>query len=177
MIELSSRQWMELRHAYGPATDIPNLLRHARRARSRGTEEDPWHLLWSALCHQFDVYSGSIAALPHLVDIASERPPAERLDPLSLAGAIETYRHCPGGPDIPGNLEDTYRAALERAAVLTVEAMEQERDADAYEGLLAALAAFHGHPRLAAGIDGLEDRMICPECDKEFETPGFGLIS
>ena len=178
MVELASRLWKEYRHAYGPATDIPDLLRQARGTpRTRRSDEEPWHSLWSALCHQYDVYSGSIAALPHLVDMAVERRPTDRLDPLLLAGAIETYRYRQGGPDIPSYLEATYRAALARAAQLTVEALEQEWDEDAYGGLLAALAAFQGHPRLAAGLNGLEPRLICPKCDKEFETPGFDLMS
>lgn len=177
MVELASPLWREYRHAYGPATDIPDLLRQARgTARTQRSDEEPWHSLWSALCHQYDVYSGSIAALPHLVEMAVERRPTDRLDPLLLAGAIETYRHRQGGPEIPSYLEATYRAALARAAQLTVEALEQERDEDAYRCLLAALAAFQEHPRLAAGVDGLEPRMICPECDKEFETPGFNLL-
>jgi hypothetical protein len=178
MVELASRLWKEYRHAYGPATDIPDLLRQARATpRTRRADEEPWHSLWSALCHQYDVYSASIAALPHLVEMAGERRPADRLEPLLLAGAIETYRHRQGGPDIPSHLEATYRSALARAASLTVEALEQERDEDAYRGLLAALAAFQGYPRLAAGINSLESRMICPECDKEFETPGVDLMS
>jgi hypothetical protein len=85
--------------------------------------------LWEEYRH---AYSASIAALPHLVDIAGERRPIERLDPLLLAGAIETYRHRPGGPGIPSYLEATYRGTLDRDAVLTVEAMQQERDPDAY---------------------------------------------
>jgi hypothetical protein len=178
MVELSSRLWKEYRHAYGPATDIPDLLRQARHApRTRRSDEEPWFSLWSALCHQDDVYSGSIAALPHLIEIASERLPLERRDALLLAGAIETYRHRPGGPDIPSYLEVTYRTALSRAADLTVGALNLERDGASYAGLLAALAAFQGHPRLAAGINNMEPRMICPNCDKEFETPGFDLFA
>jgi hypothetical protein len=145
--------------------------------RTQRVDEEPWHSLWSALCHQYDVYSGSIAALPHLVDMAGERRPADRLDPLLLAGAIETYRHRQGGPEIPSDLEATYRAALGRGAGLTGEALAEERDEDAYRGLQAALAAFHGYPRLAAGLNALETRMICPECDKEFETPGFDMMT
>jgi hypothetical protein len=177
MVEPASRPWNEYRHAYGPATDIPDLLRQARHAPpSRRSDEEPWHSLWSALCHQYDVYSGSIAALPHLVEIARERRPVDRKDALLLAGAIETYRHRPGGPEVPRYLVVTYRAALSRAAALTVEALDLERDDDAYAGLLAALAAFQGRPRLAAGVNGMEPRMICPECDKEFDTPGFDLF-
>jgi hypothetical protein len=178
MVELASQLWKEYRHAYGPATDIPDLLRRARHAPpSRRSNDEPWHSLWSALCHQYDVYSGSIAALPHLVEIASERRPPDRKDALLLAGAIETYRHRQGGPDIPTDLQVPYRAALSRATELTVEALDHEQDDATYAGLLAALATFQGRPRLAAGVNAMEPRMICPECDKEFETPGFDLFA
>jgi len=106
--------------------------------------------LGKAVAHQ-DAPERGAAMQAHDGSSRLLRRPTDRLDPLLLAGAIETYRYRQGGPDIPSYLEATYRAALARAAQLTVEALEQERDEDAYGGLLAALAAFQGHPRLAAG--------------------------
>lgn len=175
MIELDSLRWSEFRHAYGPAADIPDLLRQASRVPAdRTATEGPWFALWSALCHQFDVYSASIAAVPHLVAIAADRPPAARVDPLALAGAIETYRHRPGGPTVPSELIASHAAAISRAAVLTAEALSASpEDCGA---LLSALAAFQGQPQLAAAIAGLEQRSVCPACDHQFVTPGYDLF-
>jgi hypothetical protein len=177
MVELASRLWKEYRHAYGPATDIPDLLRQARSSPpTRDPNAEPWFSLWSALCHQYDTYSGSVAALPHLIAIAEERAPGDRVDSLLLAGAIEAYRHRPNGPAIPSYLEATYRRALDRAAVLTMEALSLERDESFYSGLLAALAAFQGYPHLAAALDALDAEITCPDCDKTFVTPGYDLF-
>ncbi|MGW9032770.1 hypothetical protein ACWGQ5_54400 [Streptomyces sp. NPDC055722] len=77
--------WSQLRHAYGPADDIPGFF-----ARLAGGQEDEevWHDLWSALCHQGTVYEASYAALPVLADIATGRAPGERKQAVLMAGLI-----------------------------------------------------------------------------------------
>ena len=177
MVELSSRLWHELRHAYGPASNVPDLLRAARNvAAPSGANKEPWHSLWSALCHQYDVYSGSIAAFPHLVQIAAERRPMYRVDPLLLAAAIETYRHRPSGPAVPSYLEVSYRAALLNGAELTFETLSVCTDGGIYQGLLAALAAFQGQAQLAGALNALESRFVCPSCETNFTTPGYDVF-
>ena len=70
MIPLDSNKWNKLNHAYGSADDIPELLKAVYSnpySQNHSESSDFWFKLWSALCHQGDVYSGSIAAVPHLV--------------------------------------------------------------------------------------------------------------
>ncbi len=79
MLDLESPRWSELRHAYGRADNVPNLIRalaaeqeprysndldHAR------TNPTPWEEVYSKLCHQYSVYSATYAAFPHIVEIA-----------------------------------------------------------------------------------------------------------
>ena len=95
---MSTIRWDALEHAYGPASNIPGLLDLARRAPASLTSTDePWSSLWSALCHQSDVYTASYAAVPELVDIADARS-ADRdavRDCLLLASVIELERSRP----------------------------------------------------------------------------------
>jgi hypothetical protein len=72
MLDLHSARWHDLEHAYGSAGDIPDLLRQLPTAavRSPDGEREPWFTLWSALCHQGDVYPASFAAFPHIIAAA-----------------------------------------------------------------------------------------------------------
>jgi hypothetical protein len=71
MIELDSSDWHVLRHAHGPAIDVPLLLCQlsANPRPQNDHRGEPWISLWSSLCHQGDVYSASYAAVPHVVQI------------------------------------------------------------------------------------------------------------
>jgi hypothetical protein len=74
MLALDSPRWSELEHAYGPAVDIPDLLRALDDLPRSDGESEPWFSLWSALAHQGDVYSASFAAVPHVVRVLSTAP-------------------------------------------------------------------------------------------------------
>ena len=71
VLSLESTEWGELTHAYGPATNIPDLLRRLANepGPSEHREQEPWWSLWSSLCHQGDVYQASYVAVPHIVDV------------------------------------------------------------------------------------------------------------
>src|SRR5512138_155566 len=100
--------WNTLRHAYGPAGDIPALLARARTAPPPvDYRSEPWFMLWSSLYHQDDIYSASVAAVPELVTIAAER---RELAPesLFLAASIELRRNQAGAPELPPSLKIAY---------------------------------------------------------------------
>jgi hypothetical protein len=75
MITSQPVNWYFLRHAYGSADDIPALL---QKIESFPAETDwqtePWFSLWSALYHQGDIYSASIAAVPQIVSTLLRAP-------------------------------------------------------------------------------------------------------
>ena len=107
MIALDSSMWAELRHAYGAATDIPRALRSiAANPRVSSTTEGPWFELWSALCHQGDVYSASFAAVPHVIDILSANLTLACFDFFLLPASIEVARHR-SVVAIPNSLEES----------------------------------------------------------------------
>ena len=175
MLDLDSDRWRELRHAYGSAADIPALLRQLPEApvQSSDTEQEPWFTLWSALCHQSDVYSASFAAVPHIIAAAQLRPPGKRAEYLFLAGTIESMRHKASSPSLAAEYESDYRQALQAAVPLTLEGLQAESDRSWFQGLLAALAAFRRFPELGAAISDLERELDCPSCEATFIAPGY----
>src|SRR5574341_1296043 len=98
--------WSRLRHAYGPAAELPELLGRL----SPDPKDGAWDDLWSRLCHQGTAYSASFAALPKLLAIASGWQPRQRPMILSLAAAIVSAE------DVVGD-----REALTRDLAPTVE--------------------------------------------------------
>ena len=92
MSSSQSVDWHTLQHAYGAAVDVPGLL---ERIGSFPAEPDwqaePWFSLWSALYHQGDIYSASIAAVPQIVSALAAAPGKATLSfyllPTSIAVA------------------------------------------------------------------------------------------
>ncbi len=84
--------WRTLRHAYGSAEDIPELLDQL----SPDEKAPMWDELWSRVCHQDSVYSASFAVLPYLLAAASKWQPSQRVMPLMLASHIVASRDVEG---------------------------------------------------------------------------------
>jgi hypothetical protein len=158
MLDLSSPLWAELRHAYGPATDIPNLLAQLRAAPPEATwlfqdwDAEPLVSLGNALVHQCDVYPASYAALPHLVAIAAKQPAANRVICLNLVGCIAMGQQLDNAPAIPEQLQAAYATALGEAAGIILECLDLDWPDDDYKVLLSALVAVRGHGSLAETI-------------------------
>jgi hypothetical protein len=142
--------WAEFTHAYGSAANVPSLLDVARRAPAGGTyTEEPWFSLWSALCHQGDVYTASYAAVPELVAIAQARigEHAAARECVLLAGAIELERAHPQGPQpptMPAAIRGSYAEAMAVGARIGESLLEVERDPDYARALESAIAAMRG---------------------------------
>lgn len=160
---MATIEWDALQHAYGSAGDIPALLDHARRAPAgAGYQDEPWFSLWSALCHQGDVYSASYAAVPALIEIAATRQAdhAAARECVLLAGMIELERAAPDGPKpppIPASLIGSYATALAHGAELARVLRGRERDPSYARGLDIAIAAMSGDAISARQLDLLDD--------------------
>jgi hypothetical protein len=178
MLGLNSPRWKDLTHAYGSAADIPALLEQLKTAPpQKDTTTEPWFSLWSALCHQYDVYPASYAALPHIVAIASSRPAGERLDHLLFASSIEAFRHLDDAPPIPTDLQKSYLQGLKQATELILDCLKLDWPETDYRILLGALAIVRGQPQLGNAIFELDNETECPYCQKAFITRGYDLFS
>ena len=150
---LSDPQWAQLRHAYGAAADVPALLtRAATELRSGSHPESAWFELWSALCHQGDAYSASLAAVPHLVALAPAALARQSWEPLLLAASIEQARLEGRAPAVPEDWAPAYTAAIQKGRELAERALPQAWNDDARTALSGSLAVFRGNLASAQAI-------------------------
>lgn len=113
MISLRDAVWAELTHAYGPASDIPDLIsKISSHPKGKNFVGDPYCDLWSALCHQGNVYSASYAALPHLVELCRNNPHETNFSVAQLAVSIEMQRLQGRGPKVVQFLQSDYLNAV-----------------------------------------------------------------
>lgn len=183
MLALDSPRWSKLKHAYGPAADVPALIRaiadepiprysnHPAEARNNPT---PWDEVYSSLCHQFSIYSATYAAFPHIVAIAEADGLEKRVETLVLAGTIRVN----GVPDadIPNDLIDDFETAMCNVRQWSLPTFRAAKLDDRSGLPYLLLQAFGGlrHPKsvYVRSIDRLYDGEpeidACPNCHEYF---------
>jgi hypothetical protein len=124
---LDEIDWAGLCHAYGPAGDVPGLLR-ALVSESPAERRHALHELYGNIFHQGSRYEATARAVPFLVRLALDprTPRRDEIVHLLVALAIgydEAY--LPTGVDIAG-----WRAGIER--MRSVDPAQQLRDLDAW---------------------------------------------
>jgi hypothetical protein len=161
MLPLNSPRWAELSDAYGASSDIPGLLRDFEALPpDEGTEAEPYFSLWSALCHQGDVYTASYAAVPHLVRVAAGAPERVPWTVFLLVACIEVARSKGRGPAIPRDLTADYQAALAKVPEVVGSAAGADWDHWYCGAALAAIAAAKGFCQYAEAILELDPDTI-----------------
>ncbi len=79
--------WHDLNHAYGPADDVPDLLRMLL-ADDQSVRDDAWERLFGNIWHQGDIYEASAYAVPFLLRMLSYDGPPEKEELLNLLSAL-----------------------------------------------------------------------------------------
>jgi hypothetical protein len=162
MLELDDQRWSQLDDAYHTATKIPALIDalYVRQEPVESSEDEPWFSLWSALCHQDDVYTASYATVPHLVGVALRSNWPLDCGFLHLPTAIEIARNKGNGPPIPEFLEVPYRLAISNLRQCVHRFANQSMDRDFVQISSAALAVANSQHKLADAIMNLDDFWI-----------------
>ena len=171
MLPLDDPQWSSLADAYGPATDIPDLLR-ALAADPRPKPEyeaEPWFSLWSGLCHQEDVYTASYAAVPHIVAIASSAPGPIDFSFFQLPAAIEIARHRGRGPTVPTELATAYHAAIQSLVDCVALHRHDDWDEPMLLSALTAQAVAKGNYGVAEALSKLDEYLITRIINLDFD--------
>ncbi|MFD0599303.1 HEAT repeat domain-containing protein [Catellatospora coxensis] len=101
-------RWGRMRHAYGPAVEVPELLRDLADA-DRAVRETALDAMYGGVHHQGDVYACTIAAIPFLLRIAADAGRPGRADVIELLASI-------GGADDPEPRTGLYRRARQAVA-------------------------------------------------------------
>ncbi|WP_267244867.1 PBS lyase [Streptomyces sp. PR69] len=168
--------WASLKHAYGPADDVPELLRGLASA-DPAEREKALDGMYGAVHHQGDVYDSTLACIPFLLELAAADAVPDRGGVIELLTSI-------GGIDLDGDDElDPEDEEFECAANYAMAASAVTAGADVFLGLLdaddrgvrlavpVALATLHPDParvlsllrtRLAVEPDA-EVRFACVE--------------
>lgn len=165
MLGLDDPRWNALDHAYGPAGDVPDLLRAVERG-----EQELWDELVPCLCHQGTVYTASYAALPHIVRIGAAEPLAEQVLFWSFVGAVALSREA---APVPDDLRQAYEEALARAHELTLACLVPGLDEATGLELLIALAGIRRLPAIADALRCLREETVstnCPRCDSSMRV-------
>jgi len=148
MLSLDSSRWSQLRHAYGDASDIPDLLRQLESLPESQGDSEPWFSLWSALAHQGDVYSASFAAVPHVVEALAQSPRSASYEYFAFPAWVEICRQN-RNVEIPADIERAYFAALARLPFLGAEASRRDWDIATFGSVMGAIAAAKGQHKIA----------------------------
>jgi hypothetical protein len=153
MLDLDSPEWGALAHAYGTAHDIPALLRDLCHFPPEGMQDDgTWHMLWSSLCHQSDIYPASFAAVPPLLQMAAAWPQGITTSFLLLPTCIEISRQTGRFPPVPEALAAPYFDAIRSLPLIVAACGEREWNDGFARTASAALCAAKGHGALADAI-------------------------
>ncbi len=148
MLSLDSPDWGRLQHAYGPALDIPDLLRQLEGLPSSEGMAEPWFSIWSALAHQGDVYPASFAAVPHVVRVLASAPYRAPMVFFQFPAWVEICRSRKD-VSVPAELLPAYIGALRQLPVLIGAAAGRAWGADFLRCAMAALAAAKGFAEVA----------------------------
>ncbi|MET8229936.1 hypothetical protein ABZS77_04565 [Micromonospora sp. NPDC005298] len=79
--------WSSVSHAYGPAVEIPGLLRSVR-SDSQETRRGAYGDLADLLVHQGSRYEASAVVAPHLIDIVADPSAPDRFAACQVLAAI-----------------------------------------------------------------------------------------
>jgi len=149
MLSLDSRDWEKLTSAYGDAREIPALLGLLEELPDDDGESEPWFTLWSSLAHQGDVYSGSFAAVPHIVAALASAPGTAPAVYFHFPAWVEICRR-KTGIELPNELAGAYNDSLKTLRAIAARALgDGELDECGMRCALAAVAAASGEWNLS----------------------------
>ena len=168
-------EWSKYSHAYGSAEDVPDLLRLIG-SKSKKDRKKGWFDIWSALCHQNDVYTGTYAAFPAIVTTLKNAPKKQHWEFVGFLAYSEACRHRKRSPAIPKELKEGYFGALKEASALMSDYLETVKDERMFLLGLSLLAAAHQRPKLAAALQEFGKETDCEICGETFKTLGYDLL-
>ncbi|MEU9860994.1 PBS lyase [Streptomyces sp. NPDC047971] len=164
--------WASLGHAYGPADDVPGLLRGLASA-DPAERETALDAMYGAVHHQGDVYDSTLACIPFLLELVADPKVQDRGGIVELLTSI-------GGIDLSGDDEldqlDPDDEEFIPAANYAMAAAAVAAGADVFLGLVGdpdpevrlaapcALASLHPDP---AHVLSLLRERLTVECDTE----------
>jgi len=144
--------WHLLRHAYGEASDIPALLQKIEGFPAETDwQSEPWFSLWSALYHQGDIYSASIAAVPQIVSTLLQDPSKATLSFYLLPASIAIADKA-SPVDAPALVRESFTKAMTALSGIAASALPSTMDKDMARAAQAVLLVSRGDYQQAAEL-------------------------
>ena len=136
--------WNMLNHAYGLADDVPARLEQIHSFPAEADwQSEPWFSLWSALYHQGDIYSASLAAVPVIVSAMSAEPRRATLSFYLLPASIAVADHIKP-VDAPGEIRRRFEESLVTLGTIAKAALPSISDANVATAARAAALVSDG---------------------------------
>ena len=142
-------KWENLKHAYGTAENIPSLLAQLASFPAESSwKQEPWFSLWSALCHQGDIYSASFAAVPEIVQQLAGAPQQATFSFFALPVSIEIAR-AKNNIAVPAELSPSYYEAIRELGSLATSWARANPNSIIAQAAIAAFAVSIGEHEYA----------------------------
>jgi cytidylate kinase len=148
-LALDSSRWRELKHSFGSAEDVPQLIRALGDAEDSAAARAAWDDLWTRVHHQGDTYSACFATLPHIVRIALEGRVPCSWEFFGWPASVEVRRLERQIPVEPADLVPAYEWALSMIPRALQRHSSRPWDHVFTQAACAALAAAQGQAQLA----------------------------
>ncbi|GAA1395697.1 hypothetical protein [Luteococcus peritonei] len=156
-------EWNLLRDAYGPATEIPELL--AEAGASEREDGLAWRELRERLLHDGQISPASLAALEPLADLAVKGPSPVARAALDLAAGIVAVAWAD-----PTCEQAVPRRALRRLRDLGRSSLAEATGDDDFLRLLESVMAFEQRSGWYGPLQDLSEgqlQVTCPRCGRE----------
>jgi hypothetical protein len=145
MITSQRYDWHLLRHGYGDASDVPALLQRISGFPAESDcQSEPWFSLWSALYHQGDIYSASIAAVPEIVSTLSRDPGRATLSFYLLPASI-AIADSADPVDVPSGIRNSFTEAVAALGSIAERALPSVVDEHMAKAVKAAVLVSRGN--------------------------------
>jgi hypothetical protein len=152
MAASQSVDWNLLRHAYGDASDLPALLRKIECFPAESDwQSEPWFSLWSALYHQGDIYSASLAAVPRIVSTLSQAPNKATLSFYLLPASIAIADNA-SPIAAPATIRESFTKALAVLGGIAAASFPFAADEDLAKAMQAAVLVGQGDFQQAGAV-------------------------
>ncbi len=164
---LDGVDWAALEHAYGPATDVPDMLRALASTDARARHA-AIHDAYGNIFHQGTRYAATPHAIPFLIELAARPDAGDRAEILRLVV------HCVAGyfgPTSGPSLDEACELAAEPAVPLALDLLRAE-DASLRVAALHLLAALGRFAARHEVVPKLRERL-----SREKDAPARAMLA
>lgn len=166
MLALDDDQWDALKGNSGQSGRC--VAEYVRKLRNRTLTKNELDLLYQEMCHQYTTSWAGLAAVPHVLEVASTRAYPENLNLLSLAAHTYACAAPARNESLPECVREPLHNARQVGFALARDGLVLNECTDTdIQYLLAAIAGFSDQYGLYSVLENLDCGIECPSCGHE----------